>query len=105
MTGRSSAHGKSCFYCNEAAEAMDHIVPFSKLASRRGPNGPKRSQNKDLQVPACKDCNSLLWTYSFPTMELRMIYLLGRLQAKRREPARCRFLARVIHLTTMEAAS
>jgi 5-methylcytosine-specific restriction endonuclease McrA len=105
MTERSRANGKSCFYCNETADAMDHIVPFSRLASRRGAAGPKRSQNRDLQVPACKDCNSLLYNYTVPTMELRMIYLLGRLQAKRREPARCRFLARVIHLTTMEAAS
>lgn len=90
----------NCIYCNEPATTTDHIIPVSSVSNYLKRSTERRqSQNRDFQVPACRQCNVVLNDSMHATMQDRMTYLLGRLEKRKDvDPRRLRFLARVIEL-------
>lgn len=97
--------GIHCFYCRAPSHGRcDHVVPlaYTSINSRRlERKRSRRSVNRDLQVPACEDCNRLLGNRVFSTVETRLRFLLDQLLAKQAEPERIRFLRRVIELSEL----
>lgn len=74
-----------CYYCGKPADSIDHVVPKSLLASFRGnPEmlGVLTARRKLLEVPACRECNSLLGASYQPNAEQRKQALKTKLRRK-----------------------
>ena len=97
-----------CIYCGDLATVKDHTIPVSSVTIRKRTNWSD-SQNKDFQVPSCRECNGLLFNHIFPTMDDRMWFLLKKLNkrypnASGDDLKRIKFLERVISLQMREEA-
>lgn len=91
-----------CFYCRDTATCKDHTIPVSFVSTGKR-TGSDYRRLKDFQVPSCTECNLLLGSKCFPDMAARMLYLLEKLKKRKADPARIRYLERVIELEALEA--
>lgn len=66
---------KYCIYCGEIAEARDHVVPVSYSQT-------SRYYRRGTTVPSCAECNNLLGSISYHTVEERTQYLFKRYTEK-----------------------
>ncbi len=55
---------RACYYCGDAATSVDHFIS-QVLAARLTLGG------KQMLIPACRECNSILGPRFFRTLELR----------------------------------
>lgn len=60
-----------CYYCNEPSEAEDHVIPHSLFHHI---NERRTGRNKDT-LPACQECNVLLSSNVFDSLEQRRAYI------------------------------
>src|SRR5215472_5675326 len=68
---------KICIYCGFQAEAVDHVIPVARQQwSRRCSHGPC--------VDSCSSCNGLLSSHVFHTFRLRLEFLRGKYERRRR---------------------
>lgn len=70
--------GKLCFYCGYTATVRDHIFPAAHRPIRPHTSPLSQRAFSDETVPACTECNSLLHTNEFPTIEERLTFLASR---------------------------
>jgi hypothetical protein len=76
-----------CFYCGELADGLDHTVPIaytSRNGTRTRTRKPGEIDNGHSRVPSCQECNSLLGSQLFPTLQERAAYLARKLRARYR---------------------
>lgn len=93
---------KRCYYCYHVeATARDHTKPVSAILP-----GPRKHQHlglgKSTQVPACKECNSILGARMFVSMPRRMRYLLIQLLERDAASNRIAYLARLMDMSEGE---
>ena len=69
----------SCNYCGEPADTKDHVIPHTVLTGAQ-----RRGGHHDLgeTVPCCRECNHLLGSKVFPSMEDRCHYVAGALRRR-----------------------
>lgn len=70
---------RHCAYCGDLATTRDHLIPRSYLRNTGKPHWPTSQW-----VPACQQCNSILYNKLFFTVQERARYLLKQYQTKRR---------------------
>ena len=63
-----------CSYCGEAAEADDHVIPYSVIDTRNVKR-KKTEPNKGLVTPVCSFCNGHLGSRVFSTWTDRIGFL------------------------------
>jgi len=66
-----------CTYCGDVADTFDHIVPVSYRHNSRN-----KSENRDMAVPCCRECNSTLQDKLLFTIRERAHYLYNRYSIK-----------------------
>jgi transcription elongation factor Elf1 len=60
--------GFTCIYCNETAECVDHIVPYSWI----------HDNSDDNLVASCNICNWLASNMVFSGLREKKAYIMGR---------------------------
>lgn len=79
--GGNSFLATACFYCGDMAQSEDHVFPLVALITLFDV-GEKPLKDKLLVVPACKDCNVVLGSHVFPTIDQRKEYIKQRLRKR-----------------------
>jgi hypothetical protein len=75
----------NCFYCGQLGDGTDHAVPIA-YTTRNG-RGTRRQGDLDnghLRVPCCRECNSLLGSKLFDSIQARAAYLARKLKNRYR---------------------
>lgn len=72
----------SCNYCGEPADTRDHIIPVSYQTNARPTKSARHNPRYGETVPCCRDCNVMLGTKLFPSMEDRCHYVAGALRRR-----------------------
>lgn len=67
----------SCFYCGDLATQEDHVIPHSFPHS-----GDNRMGWFVDTVPSCQECNAVLHTSLFDTLDERLAYLAGKMKLR-----------------------
>lgn len=69
-----------CFYCGCPANALDHVLPHSYLH----PAGTERTYDTGV-LPVCTECNSVLGSNMFDTLEERFEFLEHKMWGRYRK--------------------
>lgn len=73
--------GYRCFYCNEAADGLDHVPPISWVETY-SKEFWKENQYPFATIPCCRDCNSALGNRRLFSVEDRLKFLESFYDAK-----------------------
>lgn len=68
----------TCFYCGEPGNDCDHVIPHTFLS-----NGP-RNFERGIYTTACRDCNVVLGSSYFESLDDRLKHLQKRLEHRLR---------------------
>lgn len=75
-----------CYYCGNFADSTDHVVP-RHLLKRAGAMGMELGAVMRIrlwEVPACRECNTLIGGAIFKTLPDRCKYVKAKLRARYR---------------------
>ena len=67
--------GGRCIYCGERASVIEHLVPLCFLESRK-----RKTSDRFLRSESCHDCNQLLGSRFFETLDDRISWVNERLR-------------------------
>lgn len=75
---------ETCFYCGELPNSTDHVIPWSMYSVEENHSG----RSHGIRTPACSDCNHVLGSAYFATLQQRCYYIRRRLEERSRKVMR-----------------
>ena len=74
----------NCNYCGDPADTRDHLIPVSAQTYSRPNRTARHSRRFGETVWCCRECNSLLGSQVFPSVEARSKYVAKALARRYR---------------------
>jgi hypothetical protein len=76
-----------CHYCGQPANAVDHVIPRVLIARLRVLEDEETTRQMYLRhrvrtVPCCRECNSIINSHYFSTLDERKAFLKTRLRKR-----------------------
>lgn len=72
--GTFHSQHNDCFYCGEQKECKDHPWPIMSRPEETN-EGVTRQRRDGETLPACRECNYILWKHGFETITERLLFV------------------------------